>query len=112
MCVKKSCKIGDGGFGEQNLHAGTKVLKYILWQRLSAIALHEGRASNSCNAAIVCLLKIYPLSVISLTSINVSTLRHPRPANAERARSIFVATACLHPDGGVEAKRRGSEATP
>jgi hypothetical protein len=60
-----------------------------------------------CNAALVYLLKIYPLSVISLTCTNVSALRHPRPANAERARSIFVATACLHPDGGVEAKGEG-----
>jgi hypothetical protein len=26
LCVKTSCKIEDGGFGEKNLHAGTRVL--------------------------------------------------------------------------------------
>ena len=28
VVVKKSCKIEDGGFAEQNLHAGTRVRTY------------------------------------------------------------------------------------
>ena len=81
--------------------------QYIWWQRFSAIDLQLFRTLAICATRLWFIFKIYPLSVISLTCTNISALRHPRPADAERARSIFVATACLHPDGGVEAKGEG-----